>query len=106
MRLQHIRFAKGLSLNYFRRQEPRFFSRRILWKAKQTQMEFVKLEEILIGKKMTLIGGGMNSEKVSKFHPEKFGIAKDPRCNGISSRYNEPCKQQRRTMSLYGYIRR
>ncbi|NGX38623.1 MAG: hypothetical protein K1000chlam2_01798 [Chlamydiae bacterium] len=47
-------------MNCFRRQELRFFSRRMLWKAEQTQIEFVELEELLIEKKMALIGGGMN----------------------------------------------
>ncbi|NGX38346.1 MAG: hypothetical protein K1000chlam2_01519, partial [Chlamydiae bacterium] len=43
----------------------------MLWKAEQTQIEFVELEELLIGKKMALIGGGMNSKKVSQIQDSR-----------------------------------
>jgi hypothetical protein len=47
---------KRLLADCFHRQEPRFFPRRVLWKAKQTQIEFVELEEPLMGEKMALMG--------------------------------------------------
>ena len=50
--------AKRVYANCFLWQSPRFFPRVRLWKAKQTQVEFVELEELIIGKK-----GGLWSEE-------------------------------------------
>ena len=57
---------KSLPLNCFHRQERVFFPRRMLRKAEQTLIEFVKLEEHLLGKKNVPIADGMNSETDSK----------------------------------------
>ncbi|NGX48209.1 MAG: hypothetical protein K1000chlam3_01599, partial [Chlamydiae bacterium] len=47
-------------------QKPRFFPRRTFWRAEQTQIEFVEIEERLIGEKMAFVGSGMNSHTPSK----------------------------------------
>ncbi|NGX37132.1 MAG: tRNA pseudouridine synthase B [Chlamydiae bacterium] len=57
---------KRVLVNCFHRQELRFFPRRLFWKAEQTQIEFGELEELLVGKKKALSGGGMNSLIPSK----------------------------------------
>ncbi|NGX37153.1 MAG: hypothetical protein K1000chlam2_00306 [Chlamydiae bacterium] len=47
---------------------------RMLWRAKQTQIEFVELEGLFIGEKMAFIGGGMNSPMHSKFELATNGL--------------------------------
>jgi len=45
----------------------------MLWRAEQTQIEFVELEELLIGEKMAF-GGGMNLPTHSKFELATNGL--------------------------------
>ncbi|NGX26993.1 MAG: hypothetical protein K940chlam6_00920, partial [Chlamydiae bacterium] len=46
----------------------------MLWRAAQTQIEFVELEELLIGEKMAFTGGGMNFPMHSKFELATNGL--------------------------------
>lgn len=53
-------------MDCFHRQEVEFSSRRGLRRAQQTQVEFVELEETLVGEKATPIDDGMNTHIPSK----------------------------------------
>ena len=49
---KNVEGTERVYVNYFCCQKPRFFSRRAFWRAEQTQIEFVELEERLVGEKM------------------------------------------------------